>query len=338
MTDPLAVALDSEDVEKVELRASNRALQRQLAAAKTKSEALVAAIESAARQAAVTVGRPTIPTPKPDKRNAQAEVALVHATDWQGGKRTESFNLDVLAERIRRLAGKVSRLTEMQRADHPVRECVLMLGGDMVEGLSIFPGQAFEVDASLFDQLFTVARITEQLVVDMLAEFDQVRVVCEWGNHGRIGRRGDLPGSDNVDRMMYRIVSERFADEPRVSWQQSAHWCQHVTIGNYRAMLAHGDEIKSFGGNTPAFGILRKSNAWASGVVESFNDVYLGHFHTPMTLTMANGGNVYVTGSPESDNQYAAEFVAARGRPSQRLHFVDPEAGHVTGSYLAWLD
>jgi DNA repair exonuclease SbcCD nuclease subunit len=111
-----------------------------------------------------------------------------------------------------------------------------------------------------------------------------------------------------------------------------------VQIGNYRALLVHGDEIKSFGGNTPAFGILRKCNAWATGVVAPFDDAYMGHFHTPMTLTTANGGQVFVTGSPESGNIYAAEFVAAKGRPSQRLHFVDQERGRVTASYIVWLD
>jgi hypothetical protein len=103
-------------------------------------------------------------------------------------------------------------------------------------------------------------------------------------------------------------------------------------------MLAHGDEIKSFGGNTPAFGILRKGTAWASGVVEEHSDMYLGHFHSPMMLTMPNGHRIFVTGSPESDNQFAAEFMAARGFPSQRLHFVDPEQGRVTGEYVIWLD
>jgi len=30
--------------------------------------------------------------------------------------------------------------------------------------------------------------------------------------------------------------------------------------------------------------------------------------------------------------------MAATGHPSQRLHYVDPEAGRVTASYLVWLD
>jgi hypothetical protein len=203
--------------------------------------------------------------------------------------------------------------------------------------VAIFPGQAWEVDSTLYDQLFTAARIVEQLVVDLLAVFERVDVVCEYGNHGRLGRKGDFPGQDNIDLFMYRMVAERLTDQ-RVSWQFSTDWRQLFQIGEYKALLVHGDEIKSFGGNTPAFGILRKATAWASGVVPEFADVYLGHFHTPMTLTMPNGGQIYVTGSPESDNPYAAEFVAARGRPSQRLHFIDPAAGRVSASYLVWLD
>lgn len=336
MTDP-SQRLDELDPEKVELRRANRRLSQQLAQAKAKTAALVEAVESAARDAAVIVGRPTIATPKRDKRAKGEEVALIHATDWQCGKRTADYNMTVCAERITRLAQKVGEMTEIQRADHPVRNAVLMLGGDMLEGASIFPGQAWEVDASLYEQLFTTGRIIEQLVVDTLATFEKVHVVCEYGNHGRLGHKGEMPGHDNNDLFIYRMVAERLTD-PRLTWQYSTNWHQMVTIGNYRAMLAHGDEIKSFGGNTPAFGILRKSTAWSSGVVNEFHDVYLGHFHTPMTLTMPNGGQIYVTGSPESGNTYAAEFVAAKGRPSQRLHYVDPEAGRVAASYLVWLD
>ena len=75
-----------------------------------------------------------------------------------------------------------------------------------------------------------------------------------------------MPAGDNVDRMAYRIAGDRFGDE-RVSWRTTGDWYQIVEVGNYRALLIHGDEIKSFGGNTPAFGILRKCNQWGTGVV-----------------------------------------------------------------------
>ena len=319
-----------------------KALSRQQAAtarAKAKTDALVEAVYQAAHDASIMLGPPQIPDrPKKDRRKAREEVALVHATDWQLGKKTSSYDIASGEARIARFAQKIAELTEIQRAHHPVKRCTVMFGGDMVEGVSVFPGQAYEVDAHLFEQLFATANLMQSFVASLLGVFDAVDVVCEYGNHGRIGRRGDFPGSDNVDRMAYHIASRGFADEDRVTWQESSDWHQIVTIGNYKALLVHGDEIKSFGGNTPAFGILRKCNSWSTGVVDDFHDVYMGHFHTPMTLTMANGGQIFVSGSPESGNTYAAEFVAAKGKPSQRLHFVDPEGAQVAASYIVWLD
>ncbi len=328
--------LDAEGPEVAELRAANVRLQRQLASAKAKTAELSEQVYRAAKDAAVIVGRPA---PKPatkDRRKRAGEVALVHATDWQCGKVSPSFSMQILEDRVGTFVEKVGKLTEIQRADHPVRECVVMLGGDMVEGVQIFPGQAWEIEATLYEQLFRCARIIEGMIAQIAGMFEHVRVVTEWGNHGRLGRRGDYPGGDNIDRMLYRIVEERVGG---VEFTNSDDFYNRVVIGNYRAMLAHGDEIKSFGGNVPAFGILRKCNAWASGAIPfQFQDVYLGHFHTPMTLTLANAGRVFVTGSPESGNQYAQEFCAATGIPSQRLHFIDPERGRVSAEYLIWLD
>jgi hypothetical protein len=45
-----------------------------------------------------------------------------------------------------------------------------------------------------------------------------------------------------------------------------------------------------------------------------------------------------ISGSPESLNTYAAESLAAVGRPSQALLFVHPEKGMVTAEYNCWLD
>lgn len=309
--------------------------QRAESRAKRKNDDLVEAVYQAAKDAMLVQPRVKVKPRKPNKRG-KAEIALVHLTDWQAGKVSVSYNIETLRKRIAQMCDKVMALTEIQRAHHPVNECVLVLGGDMVEGLTVFPGQQYEVEAHLFDQLFSVASIIEDAVHHLAVYFTKVHVVCEYGNHGRIGRKGDMPASDNVDRMAYKIASERCAHLKNVTWQQSADWYQIANIGNYKLLVVHGDEIPSFGGQTPSYSILRKVNAWATFM--DFNDCIMGHFHTPINLTMANGGRIWVTGSPESDNQYAKSFVAAVGKPSQRLMFVDPDKGRVTCEYVCWLD
>lgn len=319
-----------------ELRALLHKTQVKLAAAKAKTADLIDAVYRAAHDAAVM--QPAIPKPPPDRRKRSEEVALAHLTDLQFGKQTESYSRDVCTNRVGQFVAKIRKLTEIQRADHPVRGCHLMLGGDMVEGTKIFPGQVFEIEAYLYDQLFGCADLIEWTVRQLLTIFDWVEVWEESGNHGRMGKKGEDPATDNIDRMAYNIARRALADEPRLTWHPQTSWHQIVEIGNYRALLVHGDEIKSFGGNTPAFGISRKCNAWASGVVDPFQDVYMGHFHTAMVLTLANGGRVFVSSSTESGSVYAQEFVAALGVPSQRLNFIDPDAGRVTGEFTCWLD
>lgn len=327
------------EVETADLRAALRRTQTALVRAKAKTEDLVDAVYTAARDAAIAQPLPTVKlqtVPKAGK--GLSEVALLHTTDWQLGKQTESYNTQKCVERVALLVEKVRLLTAIQRTEHPVSKIAVALGGDMLEGLNIFPGQAYEVDSTLFEMLFATSNLLVWLMMELLAYFEEVVVIGEEGNHGRLGRKGDWPRTDNTDMMAYQIAKDRLAGEKRLTWLPRLTWHQKIEIGAYKAMLIHGDEIKSFGGNTPAFGLLRKGTAWASGVVGDFRDIYFGHYHTPMELTLPNGGTMFGTGSTESDNVYAQEFVAAKGLPSQRLHFIDPRKGRVTAQYKVYLD
>lgn len=325
-----------------ELREVRGALVRSQTAttrAKAKTDDLVRAVFQAAYDASLALGPlGTVPPPAWKSGKGKAEVALLHATDWQYGKRTDSYNREKCEQRVALLGDKVDILTAIQRAEHPVDEIHVLFGGDMLEGLNIFPGQAYEVDGTLYEQLFGVAKLEGELIRRLLSIFKEVNVWQEEGNHGRIGRRGEWPRADNTDLMAYEITRQRFLDEKRVRWHPRKTWHQIVTIYDYKALLIHGDEIKSFGGLLPAYGLTRKGNAWASGVTDPFRDVYFGHYHTHMELPLANGGRMFGTGSTESDNAYAAEFVAAKGTPSQRLHYIDPRRGRVSNEYKIYLD
>lgn len=323
-----------------ELRKANRDLQQRLSKAKAKTADLVEAVYQAAKDAAVILGNPPeVPKPRVDNRRKRAEAAVLLCSDWHIGKQTSSFDTEVARDRIRLLGQKVCKITEIERADHPVKECHLLLDGDIADNTAIFPGHAYEVDSTMFTQVFAASQTIEELIRQLLATFELVHIWEQDGNHGRIGKRGDYPRSDNLDRLIYRITRERMGSVDRLVWHPSESWFSIVEAGNYRALLIHGDAIKSFGGNTPAFGILRKANAWASGVLPPFQDILMGHFHQALTLPMANGkGRVFVNPSIESDSTYAKEFVAATGTPGQRLNFVDPDKGRVTSERVIWLD
>lgn len=322
------------------LRKSLRNAELSLLKAKDRTHQLVEATYQASFDAMVALGRVEPVKSAPKDRRKGGEVALWHMTDWQGAKKTVTYNSDVMRKRVMQFAEKAVGITDIQRADHPVKECVIAFGGDMVEGLFNFPTQAYEVDATIFEQFTTVSRLMVDVVRFALTNYEKVTVVAEWGNHGRIGsKRDNVPRSDNIDRMCYEFARQLLSDQKNLIWNESPEDVQRIEIGNYRALLLHGDEVGRNGFASPG-AIVQHMNRWRSGAYPwEFRDAYIGHYHTHAEWAMANGlGAVYQTGSTESDNRYAGVMLAASATPSQRLHFIDPNKGRVTATYKVWLD
>jgi hypothetical protein len=338
----LPEGIESSDVR--ELRQALMRVQQQLLQAKQRTNELVEVTQQAAHDAVLAMGpiAPVQPKEAVKDKKKKAEVALWHLTDWQGAKKTPSYNSKIMHQRVMSFAEKAVRITDIMRADHPVNDCVIMFGGDMIEGLFNFPGQAFEIDATLFEQYVTVSKLIVDVVRYALTNYNKVTVVSEWGNHGRIGsKRDNVPRSDNFDRMCYELARQLLAQEKRLTWQECPEDIQRVEIGNYRALLIHGDEVGRNGFASPG-AIVQHANRWKSGAYDpsfDWRDLYIGHYHTHAEWAMANGlGSVYQTGSTESENRYAGVMLAASATPSQRLHFVDPVKGRVTAAYKVWLD
>ena len=240
--------------------------------------------------------------------------------------------------RVRKFLVKARRLAEIQRAHHPVDRCVILFGGDMIEGLFNYPAQLWQIDSSLFTQWATVSRLIAEVVREALADYSTVQVIGEWGNHGRIGgKRAEVPKEDNVDRMCYEHARALLSGEERLIWEDGPEDIQPVEVGNYRALLLHGDEPGRTGFASAKTFIDYCNRLRAGAYKWDFQDVYVGHYHRHAEEPMADGASIYWTGSTESDNRYALTGMAASSEPSQRLHFIDPQKGRVTAQYRVML-
>ncbi len=324
-----------------DLRAALVRTQRSLLRAKTKTGVLVEATLEAARDA-VLANPLQVPKPVKDRRKGASEAALWHLTDWQGAKKTPSYNSEVMHKRVHRFVDKAERITDLHRKATPVKDCYILLGGDMIEGLFNFPTQPFEIDATLFEQFVMVSNLLVEVVHRALGVYENVTVVAEWGNHGRLGSKRDaVPRNDNADRMTYELARQILLSSgaKNLVWEDSPNDIQQVEIGAYRALVIHGDEIGRTGYASPTT-IVNHVNRWRSGSYPwEFRDVYVGHYHTHYQYSLADGaGAVYGTGSTESDNRYASVGLASSAVPSQRLHFINPTKGRVTAQYQVWLD
>ena len=335
-----AQAVADHERELADLRRANLELQRRLAKAKAKIDDLVDATFAGARDAMLTMGPvPPVPPPPSDKRHKRPMVALWDMGDWQASKVTPSYNFGVMRKRVATYCERAIDITELERSAHPVRRCHIIFGGDMVEGLFNFPTQVFEIDATLHEQWEQVSYTLIDVVRRALANYDAVDVTAEPGNHGRIGSKRDhVPRSDNIDRMCYTFARAVLSAEKRLTWHDCPEDIQRLEIGNYRALVVHGDEVGRNGYVSPET-FRNHVMKWKSGGYDwSFRDCYVHHYHEHLELPLPDGaGAVFWTGSTESDNRYARVGMATTAIPSQRLHFIDPDKGRVSSQYKIWL-
>ena len=340
------MGLDNEMAMAAELEetkaALNRAL-RKLDAVKVKQEDVITATREAIADAAKGFQCPPIPVPKPDRRQGSAEVAILQGTDWQLGKVTPDYSTAVCEQRIKRLARKVVALTEIQRADHPVRECRVYLTGDLLEGEAIFPGQAYKIDASLFRQVIVDGpRITIGLLRTLLANFDRVHVVAVTGNHSRFLRRGLDHPETSSELMMLGAVQLALAGEERLTWAPletpgERLWYAVDRIGDKGYLCWHGDQVRSGALGYSWYGFSKAISGYRMGAVpEPFDYSLSGHWHQPVRMSV---GDVTHWGGPstESTNTYAAEQMKSMGKPAQWLFFAHPKRG-VSAEYLVNLE
>lgn len=326
-----------------ELRLSYNKLLQEYNKIKTKSDELADAVYRAVKEDIEEAKYVPVEKPKLARSTKDEEVAVAVLADWQLAKITPDYNSQICEERIYKFAEKIIHLTEIQRKDHPVKELRIWALGDIIEGELIFPGQSFLVDGGLYRQITVDGpRIMKNFINTMLEHFEKVTFVGVIGNHGSIGGRArrDHDPETNGDRMLYRITQLMFEKEKRIDFKipdgrGERHWYAIDKIGNYKAMLCHGDQ---FGSLSTFYSFQKKAYGWKIGALdEDFDDIYIGHFHTPTKMTF-NTVQLRISGSPESTNTYAAESLAAVGRPSQSLLFVHPERGIVTAEYNCWLD
>lgn len=331
-----------ETAESIEgLHRINERLQRQLRDARDRGTRMVDAAHQGAMDAFLSLGRmPPVVAPKGNQKGGKPEVALWDLGDWQYAKSNTTYGSAICRERVLRYCDKAASITEIQRKDHPVNECVVVFGGDMIEGIFNFPTQPYEIDQTLFGQYVDVGRLLVEVVRRALAIYHKVRVVGEWGNHGRIGSKRDaVPRNDNVDRMCYHLARELLKDEPRLTWPDAPEDIQRLEIGNYRALVFHGDEIGRNGYASPTTLVNWLVRQQSGAYPWDFTDGYVHHFHQAQSWALpGRAGRLFMTGSTETGNAYASITMASSATPSQRLHFIDPERGRVTAEYVVWLD
>lgn len=324
-------------------------LRRALSTAKRQISALTAAqaiILGAVDEAIPERGYilPVIPAPQHLGEGPNEEIALLHLSDTQIGKVTRTYNSEIAVARIMEIAEKTTRITDIRRSTAKISEIHLALGGDIVEGETIFSHQAHEIDQSVFDQAILTGPVAVvSLILHLLKHFEHVKVFGVCGNHGRSApKHSSANPRSNWDRVLYHTVKNILlgsAEYPRTEYAGRLEFeipddFYYVDrIYEWGALFVHGDQISGGFGGFPFYGTAKKAWGWIDSIPEEWDGLYFGHFHTYASSTL-NHRQWYCNGTTESDNGFAKETMASAGQPVQRLQFFNAQYGMISDNPL----
>lgn len=264
------------------------------------------------------------------------EVVILLMSDVHIGKKTRSYNPTVFVKRLRKLEHNMMSIVTAQRSIRPIRKLVIVMNGDIIDAEALYPSQAVDhIAIPIIDQLYSVGvpRLTEFLNF-CLANFQEVEVFCQKGNHGRQNAaKWSSSKSTNWDFVLYKSLEIATQNQPRLKWNiQTKDWKQWFRVFNQGFMACHGDMIRMYY-NLPWYGMTRQTQRWQNAYRDKIKLTHFlfGHFHSASVLRF-NNCLIYVNGSFVTDDPFSEEHLGVASTPEQLLFAVHPKHG-VTWHY-----
>lgn len=256
------------------------------------------------------------------------EIAVLHVSDTQIGKRTSSFDHVVAAERLMALGKKTAEITAMRRSAAKIDSLRVYLGGDIVEHENLFGSQPHHISIPLIDQATNHGpAMLEGMLRLLMDHFPKVHVLGVVGNHGRAGHMGGTQAEvTNWDRVLYRTLRARMGESKRLTWDIPDTWYAVDRVYDWGSLVVHGDQIRGGFGGFPWYGTAKRAWGWIDSIPRAWDYLWFGHFHTYASAVL-NYRTFLANGTLESDNTYAQEQLSAAGWPCQRLAFFNARHG-----------
>lgn len=184
------------------------------------------------------------------------------------------FDSDTAEERVRNYFTDAMKIAEEKDAEFD--SAVLLLGGDIVTNEAIYEGQAYEIDATIDEQIRRATAVYIEQLERLSDRFDMVKVVCQHGNHGEFRGKGQSKGA-NADDIIYNhleLMGHREGlDNVRFVMSERANYT-NFTIRGHNAHLRHGHNVKDHVGTSSP------QRDWRGYLHNhGFDIAYRGHYH-----------------------------------------------------------
>lgn len=184
------------------------------------------------------------------------------------------YDSDMAEERVRDYFTKAIQIAEEK--DAVFDSVVLLLGGDVVTNEAIYEGQAYEIDATIDEQVRRATAVYMEQIERLAERFPMVKVVCQHGNHGEFRGQGQSKGA-NADDIIYNqleIMGHREGfDNVRFVMSERANYV-NFSVRGHDAHLRHGHNVKAH------IGTSSPQRDWRGFLHNhGFDIAYRGHYH-----------------------------------------------------------
>jgi len=254
----------------------------------------------------------------------EPETFVLLISDLQAGHLTETFNFDVLKDRMHKLVERTLRITALHRKSHAIPTLEIFLLGDLVHGENVgHTVDLNELEDTVKVQMYDVViPLLEWAIAEFAQNFAQVNIRCVRGNHGRVSKVNAI--TTNWDDMCYYTLRSIFRQVDNVKFSIAKRFFQHVNVNGTRFLLAHGDQINMYL-NIPLYGLTNRSMRWQD-TLGRFDVMTVGHFHNFAQMDW-NHTQIIVNGCFVTDDEWVAKVLGLSGSCSQTLMSVHPKKG-----------
>jgi len=274
-----------------------------------------------------------IPKYKPRKTKHLPEKMVGLFSDPQIGEKVESddvagmeeYNFPIFKQRLDKWEDGILSLHDNQSAKRDIPELDLFMLGDMVEGETIYPGQAFHIDMPLYKQLIEGSRVVAEKVLRLATVFPLIEVFCVQGNHGRPGKPGENHHRSSFDYLFYQMLSAILSNQSNVKIHLSESPVMGVKVYDTKCLLIHGDEVPMFL-NFPFYGLDRVLKSYSMALNTIWDVMCAGHYHVSSSFDVSTS-EVVANGSFAGSSYYVFRKIKTVNTPKQTVFGVHPRNG-----------
>lgn len=283
-------------------------------------------------------------------------IGLAVRSDEVGG--LGNYNVDKFNVRLSNLVKRITAITEHHRVVSRLDTLNIFSLGDIVHGSNDAGQWGFlHTEQNICDQVFIAVREIELALLKLNQVYPRIKFYGVYGNHGRIGQKGQEKKYVNWDYIVYKFLETSLKNQKGITFETPRSPFTVAEVLNNKFFLTHGDQVKGWNG-LPYYGMVRAESKYrtilertknsldlweiaakrgidvndtqkmvefALNYHKSFDFMVLGHHHSMAEIESSAGGKIILNSSFIGGDDYSINALISANTPCQKFFGVHEE-------------